>query len=220
MRRGDSPPHDFRHASRWVGESQDDAVGPQGAALILELQRLRQAFEQEEPDATHEAKARRPARENLRPAPRQRTAPAEAQGQDGTGARCLPGATRTFGRRSGGAENRTPPEPAAAPTRRRNKHVHEPAVTPVARRSEHGRKEAAAPAWRKSEPARELPIDPPPDRDRPILAPDDPSLINVMRPGLELPGAGDKRRSMHIESPRLTLSPPQAAQSPQQPSDS
>ena len=221
MRRGDSPPHDLRHASRWVGESQDDAVGPQGAALILELQRLRQAFEQEQPDAPHEAKARRPARESLRPAPRQRTRQRKHKGKMG---RALDLCLEQLGLSAAAPAARRiepPPEPAAAPTRRRNEHVHEPAVTPVARRSEHGRKEAAAPAWRKSEPARELPIDPPPDRDRPILAPDDPSLINVMRPGPELPGAGDKHRSagdkhrsMHIESPRLTLSPPQAGAKP------
>jgi HlyD family secretion protein len=34
---------------RWVNEASGDDVGPQGAALILELQRLRQAFEHEEP---------------------------------------------------------------------------------------------------------------------------------------------------------------------------
>lgn len=217
MRRTDAPPHDFRHASRWVGESQDDAVGPQGAALILELQRLRQAFVHEEPDQPQAPQARRPARESLRPAPRPRTR--QRKGKMG---RALDVCLEQLGLSAAApaARRREPaPEPAAAPPRRRSDHAREPAFTPAARRSEpgpdaHWRKEAAAPAWRKSEPARELPLDPPPDRHRPIIAPDDPSLINVMRPGPELPGTGDKHQSMHIESPRLTLSPPEASAKP------
>ena len=55
------------------GESRDDAVGPQGAALILELQRLRQAFEQEDGDAPHAPQARRPAREEPPAASQART---------------------------------------------------------------------------------------------------------------------------------------------------
>jgi len=35
-------------SQRWASQSNGDGVGPQGAALILELQRLRQAFEHEE----------------------------------------------------------------------------------------------------------------------------------------------------------------------------
>jgi HlyD family secretion protein len=215
MRRGDSPPHDFRRASRWLGDSQDDAVGPQGAALILELQRLRQAFEQEEPDEPHASKARRPARESLRPAPRQRTRQRKRKGKMG---RALDVCLEQLGLSAAApAERRSEPapEPPAAPLRRRSEeHPHEPAFTPVVRRGEHGRKEAAAPAWRKSEPARELPIDPPPDRDSPIIAPDDPSLINPMRRGPELPGTGNKHRSMHVEGPRLALPPPEAGAKP------
>ena len=36
---------DERGARRRIGETDDDVAGPQGQALILELQRLRQAFE-------------------------------------------------------------------------------------------------------------------------------------------------------------------------------
>ena len=64
--------HDGRHAQRWVGESEGEAVGPQGAALILELQRLRQAFEHEDPDEPSAPQARRPAREGVRAAAPQR----------------------------------------------------------------------------------------------------------------------------------------------------
>ena len=38
---------DERFARRRADGSEDGADGPQGAALILELQRLRQAFDQE-----------------------------------------------------------------------------------------------------------------------------------------------------------------------------
>ena len=213
MRREDGPPHDFRQASRWVGESQDDAVGPQGAALILELQRLRQAFEHDEPDAPQ---ARRPAREGSTPAPRLRTRQPKRK-RKGKMGRAIDVCLEQFGFTAAApaAQRGEPaPGPAFAPARPRGEHAHEPAFTPVARRGGHGRGEAAAPAWRKSEPARELPIDPPPDLHGPIIAPDDPSLINLMQPGPELPGTADRHESMQIETPRLTLSPPQASAKP------
>ena len=34
--------------TRWNDASQDDGVGPQGEALILELQRLREAFDDDD----------------------------------------------------------------------------------------------------------------------------------------------------------------------------
>jgi HlyD family secretion protein len=217
MRRGDSPPHDSRHAPRWVGESHEDSVGPQGAALILELQRLRQAFELDEPNEPPAPQARRPAREAPRPAPRQRTRQPKRK-RKGKMKRALDVCLEQFGFTAAAPAARRSepaPEPAVvAPARPRTGHVHAPAVTPVVRRSEHGHKEAAAPAWRKSEPARELPIDPPPDRHRPIISPDDPSLINVKSRGPELPGTGDKHRSMDVESPRLKLPPPAADAKP------
>jgi len=48
MKRRDGLPDRRGSSHRWRSEA--DGVGPQGAALILELQRLRQAFELEEPD--------------------------------------------------------------------------------------------------------------------------------------------------------------------------
>jgi len=216
MRREDSPLHDGRHAPRWVGESRGEAAGPQGAALILELQRLRQAFENEEPDELPAPQPRRPAREGSRPAPRQRTRQQKRK-RRGKMARAIDVCLEQFGFTAAAPASKTSeavPEPPAAPAGPRGEPAHEPAVTPILSRSEHGRKETAAPAWRKSEPARELPIDPPPDRDSPIIAPDDPSLINVVRPGPELAATGDKHHSMHIESPRLTLAPPAADTKP------
>jgi HlyD family secretion protein len=51
-----------RVSHRWASEGTSDGAGPQGAALILELQRLRQAFEQQElkqPDPPAAARAAR-----------------------------------------------------------------------------------------------------------------------------------------------------------------
>jgi HlyD family secretion protein len=58
---------------RWANEANGDGVGPQGAALILELQRLRQAFEHEvrsEPDPLETPRA---VRGRARPAAGRRT---------------------------------------------------------------------------------------------------------------------------------------------------
>jgi HlyD family secretion protein len=47
---------------RWASEADGDGVGPQGAALILELQRLRQAFELEGPNEPNELAPPEPPR--------------------------------------------------------------------------------------------------------------------------------------------------------------
>ena len=60
-------------ARHGTGESRRDGVGPQGAALILELQRLRQAFDSEDAKGAQSSQAPRPAREGFRPAGRQPT---------------------------------------------------------------------------------------------------------------------------------------------------
>ncbi|MGZ5871933.1 MAG: HlyD family type I secretion periplasmic adaptor subunit [Bradyrhizobium sp.] len=73
MRTGDGARRDGRSPQRWIGERHNDGVGPQGAALILELQRLRQAFEHEDMNEAHPPQARRPARDDLHLA-RQRAA--------------------------------------------------------------------------------------------------------------------------------------------------
>ncbi len=174
--------HDGRHASRWVGESHEEAVGPQGAALILELQRLRQAFERDAADAAHEPQPRRPAREELRPPAHARTRQPKRKRRSKMGRAfdvCLEQLGLT----------------ATAPAAPRNAPRSEPAVAPVARKARKPRKEAAAP---------------PPRRPGPIIAPDDPPLTNVIQPGPDAGRAKDEHRSMHVESPRLTLPPPVA----------
>ena len=218
-------PHDDRRAPRWVGESRDDAVGPQGAALILELQRLRQAFEQEDGEAPQAPQTRRPAREQSKPPSRARTRQPKRQRKGKMGRAfdiCLEQlgltASAPAARRNENAPEpaaapawrRSEPasEPAAAPIGRRNQRAREPAPTPVMRRTEPVGKEAAAATARRSQPEREPSPAPPQPRHSPIIAPDDPSLINVARPGPEFPGADAKRQSMHIERRRLTLPPP------------
>jgi HlyD family secretion protein len=55
---------DEESALPWIGEPASQAAGPQGAALILELQRLRQAFDEGDP---RPAQARQPSRDRVRP---------------------------------------------------------------------------------------------------------------------------------------------------------
>jgi membrane fusion protein, type I secretion system len=57
---------------RWTGEPHGDGVGPQGAALILELRRLRQAFERGEVNEPQAPQARHPAGGGAPAAARQR----------------------------------------------------------------------------------------------------------------------------------------------------
>jgi HlyD family secretion protein len=71
MKPRDDARHDGAPPRRWTGEPHGDGVGPQGAALILELQRLRQAFERGEVNEPHAPHARHPARGSARPAARQ-----------------------------------------------------------------------------------------------------------------------------------------------------
>jgi HlyD family secretion protein len=69
MRRGQEAPDFDEPVRRWAGDSPADRLGPQGDALILELQRLRRAFEDEKDDAPRVRRPRRPAHDG---APRDR----------------------------------------------------------------------------------------------------------------------------------------------------
>ena len=59
-----------RSSHRWRSNASGGALGPQGAALILELQRLRQAFEHEEPAEPEPPETLRAGRRGARPAMR------------------------------------------------------------------------------------------------------------------------------------------------------
>ena len=171
MRGGDGASHDDRVPPRWVGESHGEGVGPQGAALILELQRLRQAFEREDANQSHVPHADRPARDGSRPAARQRARQPKRQ-RKGKMGRAIDVCLEQFG------------FTAAAPSGRRIEHAREPTAAPA------------------------------PRRRNPIIAPDEPPMINVTRPGTELPRPDDKHQSTQIESPRLVLPSPAAGVKP------
>jgi HlyD family secretion protein len=64
MKPQDLTPYDDEAELRFIGEPRSQAAGPQGKALILELQRLREAFDQEDP---HRAQARHASRDRVRP---------------------------------------------------------------------------------------------------------------------------------------------------------
>jgi HlyD family secretion protein len=163
MRTGDGGRRDGQSPQRWIGERRGDAVGPQGPALILELQRLRQAFEREDVNELHTQQARRAARDDLHLARQRAARPKRKIGKMG---RVIDICLEQFG------------FAAAAPSGRRSEHAYEPNTAP------------------------------PPRRRNPIIAPDDPSLINVTTPGTHLREPNGKYQSMHIEGPRLTLPPP------------
>jgi HlyD family secretion protein len=118
MRPGDRLEHGDGFARRWVGEP-GEGVGPQGKALILELQRLRQAFERENFDGQHPPQLRRSVRDGPRPAGRQRTERPKGRRQGKMG-RAIEVCLEQFGL-SGAAEVKRSNEiargPAAAPPR-------------------------------------------------------------------------------------------------------
>jgi HlyD family secretion protein len=64
MKPQDLTQYDDEAELRFIGEPRSQAAGPQGTALILELQRLREAFDQEDPYA---AQARQASRDRVRP---------------------------------------------------------------------------------------------------------------------------------------------------------
>ncbi|HMH63574.1 MAG TPA: hypothetical protein VK561_20160 [Bradyrhizobium sp.] len=59
--------HDDEPARRSAAEPRREGVGPQGAALILELERLREAFDQEDANDLPTRQAPRFARGDMRP---------------------------------------------------------------------------------------------------------------------------------------------------------
>ena len=157
---------DERSARLRMHEADGDAAGPQGEALILELQRLRQAFEQEnrpEPD---------------RPQPR----------------RAPPDGQRSQGRR--------PPRPQARPKRSKKKgkmgRVLDAWLGPFGFQGDVH--DGDAPAARGSQAVREPELMSPQRTRGPIIAPDDPSLINIPRPS-------DKTFDRRLQQPRPAPGP-------------
>ncbi len=99
--------------------------------------------------------------------------------------------------------------PIAAPAGRGSEFAREPIAAPAGRGNEFARELTAAFAGRRSEQAREPTAAPPPPRRRsPIIAPDDPSRINLPRPGRELSEPDDEFRSPQFLSRQLALPSP------------
>ena len=120
MRREEDSQHFDGPVRRWTGDSPVDSLGPQGAALILELQRLRRAFEGENRHEPRAPKPRRPAADGAvhvrRPPPGRRK-----RRQKGTMERAIDVCLEQFGFKAAGPpvrRNATSGEPAAASPRR------------------------------------------------------------------------------------------------------
>src|ERR1700730_13545592 len=120
MRREDGASHDGVIRPHWVGASHDEGVGPQGAALILELERLREAFEHKEPNQARVPHAPRPARDGLRAAARRRPRQSKQQWKGKVG-RAIDVCLKQFG------------FAAEAPSGHRNENGGKPAGAPALR---------------------------------------------------------------------------------------
>jgi membrane fusion protein, type I secretion system len=215
MKQNNGPqPYDDDEPS-WIREQRHTSVGPQGAALILELQRLRTAFEQSDSDNVARQE-RRPAHGDGRSTVRQRTSPAKRRkskigrvidvclAQLGLHA-AAPAKPRSkpFAPRAASAPRRRSPTLAPddrapfdianlTPERFDRDHAHSPTPAPPRRRSP-----TLAPDDRASFDIASLtperldrdrahsPAPAPPRRRSPALAPDGPTPIDMPGPAPE-----------------------------------
>jgi HlyD family secretion protein len=167
-----------------IGGTDEDVAAPQGQALILELQRLRQAFEQ---DNVQEQRLRRPPQDERPGARRQRPARPKRK-KKGKMGRVLDAWLGPFGSQSDDVEIEPPPPP------RRGRAAPQFTPPPPANNA----RGPAGNSLRNDRHAR-----------GPIIAPDDPSLMNMPRPRPELLQIDDRREPPRIEAPQLA--PPSPA---------
>ncbi|SHL53241.1 HlyD family secretion protein [Bradyrhizobium lablabi] len=191
MNIADHPREQEATTRRRVGGPDDAGVGPQGTALILELQRLRQAFERENLDEVPRQPSRRPAREDPRPAVRPPRA-ARPKPPKGKISRVLDACLAPLGFHSDGNpshENRSDESRShGSPSRASQSHVRrEPPM------------ESPSPAAREPAAAN------PPRVRGPIIAPDDPSLLAMPKPAM-VSAASHERPPLHVEAPSLAPS--------------
>ena len=208
--RTDRAPYDDEPERRGAGEQRGDGVGPQGAALILELQRLRQAFAEEDSDDVPTLQPRRFAREDLRPPVRQRTRQPRRPQKSKMGRAievCLEqlGFTTAapaapVGRRSENARGPNLRAPNVRPPKPREPIAREPvARQPVARQPIKREPFAHEPNMRKPK-LREPNIDLPPRRQNAITL-DNSVPMDLLKPARELPGLDGKRPSASVSAP-------------------
>src|SRR4030095_2356204 len=143
-----------------MGGTEEDVAQPQGQALILELQRLRQAFELDNRQ-DQRAPLRRPANDEGRPAARRpRQAKPKRSKKKGKMGRVLDW-LGPFGSQPEVLDP-APPPPRSGRRTREPQFIAPPPVG--------GKHTPAGHAWPNERQAR-----------RPIIAPDDPSLMNMPR---------------------------------------
>jgi HlyD family secretion protein len=192
---------DERAARYRTGGTDEDVAAPQGQALILELQRLRQAFEHDN-QQDQRPPLRRPANDEPRQgARRSRQARPKRSKKKGKMGRVLDW-LGPFGSQSDGVEAEPPPPRGGRSTR-------EPQFMPPASGSRGPAGNASANnapsgnapsgnSWRNERQAR-----------GPIIAPDDPSLMYMPRSRPEVLSIDDTRLPPRIEAPQLA--PPSPA---------
>jgi HlyD family secretion protein len=203
--RTDRAPYDDEPERRGAGEPRGDGVGPQGAALILELQRLRQAFAEEDPDDVPTLQPRRFAREDLRPPARQRMRQPKRprKGKMGRAIEvCLEqlGFTTAapaapVGRRGENARGPNLRGPNVRPPKPREPLAREPVAREPIKREPFVRE----PNVRKSR-LREPNIDLPPRRHNPITL-DNSIPMDLLKPAREIPALDIKRPPASASAP-------------------
>ena len=189
---------DERGARRRIGGTDEDAAAPQGQALILELQRLRQAFEHDN-QQDQRPPLRRPANDEGRPGSRRpRQARPKRSKKKSKMGRVLDW-LGPFGSQSEVLD----PEP---PAPRRGRSAREPQfMTPPPAGGMRGpagnasaNNASANNSWPNERQAR-----------GPIIAPDDPSLMNIPRSRPDVLSIDDPWLPPRIEAPQLA--PPSPA---------
>jgi HlyD family secretion protein len=186
-RYGDERYADDRGVRHRMGGTDEDVAQPQGQALILELQRLRQAFELD--NRKDQRPLRRPANDEGRPgARRPRQAKPKRSKKKGKMGRVLDW-LGPFGSQSGVLDP-APPPPRSGRSTREPQFMAPPPVD--------GMRAPAGHAWPNERQAR-----------RPIIAPDDPLLMNMPRSRPEVLSIDDTRLPPRVEAPQLA--PPSPA---------
>jgi HlyD family secretion protein len=193
MKSFDHAHSDDRMRSRFEG-TDEDAAAPQGQALILELQRLRQAFEQDNlPE--QRSPLRRPSPQDDRAAGRRPRPGRPKRRKKGKMGRVLDAWLAPFA--SSQQQDDVDIEPPAPRGRRAREPEFAPPPSAPPQRS-RVRGPVDNNAWRNERQAR-----------GPIIAPDDPSLLNIPRSRPELLQIDERREPPRIEAPQLA--PPSPA---------
>ena len=222
--RTDRAQYDDEPARRWVGEQRGDGVGPQGAALILELQRLRQAFVEDNSEDAPPPQAPRFGREGLRPPVRQRMRQPKRPRKSKMG-RAIDVCLEQLGFTTAAPVARrseTARGPNVRPPKPREPIAREPIARetvprqPVARQPNKREPFAHEPNMRKPR-LREPNIDLPPRRHNAITL-DNSIPMDLLKPARELPRLDSSPPSApvsaSIDGPRLALPRPAAKVEP------